>query len=245
MLIQILTLIELVGRTGSGKSSLTMSLFRIAELSHGKILIDDIDISKISLDCLRSSIEIVPQNPVLFSGKIRDYLDPLKEFTDEEIWIALDKCHMRLIILQLAANSLDTTNTTNTTNTSLNGIQGLDAIIHDNGCNLSVGERQMLVLSRAVLKGAKILIMDEATASIDYETDAKIQQVLQNEFQSSTVLTIAHRIETILHCDKILVMSLGQVVQYESPKTLIQQQHGIFYDLVKEGISEDVIKTFL
>ncbi|KAF0739337.1 hypothetical protein Ae201684_004906 [Aphanomyces euteiches] len=207
--------IGIVGRTGAGKSSLTLALFRINELATGYIKIDGMDISKVCVKTLRSAIAIIPQTPVLFKGTLRNYLDPFSEFTDDELWSALQK--VKLI-------------------DRISSVEGkLDSPVEENGENFSVGERQMLCMARALLRHARIVVMDEATAAIDHETDQNLQRVIRTEFASSTVLTIAHRLDTVLDSDRILVFDQGRLVQCDSPKSLIIQGSGIFFDLCSEG----------
>ncbi|KAH9100105.1 hypothetical protein LEN26_016183 [Aphanomyces euteiches] len=207
--------IGIVGRTGAGKSSLIMALFRINELASGSIKIDGMDISKVGVKTLRSAIAIIPQTPVLFKGTLHNYLDPFSEFTDDELWSALQK--VKLI-------------------DRISSVEGkLDSPVEENGENFSVGERQMLCMARALLRQARIVVMDEATAAIDHETDQNLQRVIRTEFASSTVLTIAHRLDTVLDSDRILAFDQGRLVQCDSPKSLISQGSGIFFDLCSEG----------
>ena len=166
-----------LGRTGAGKSSLTMCLFRISEIARGKVFIDDIDTSTLSLGCLRSAIEIIPQNPVVFKGPLRNYIDPFEEYSDEKIWEALRKARLVDMIEKMSGGSLSSGN-------------GLLVEIAENGDNMSVGQRQMLVMSRALLREAKILVMDEATAAMDIESD-RLLQVLQltlNSYNAQVVI---------------------------------------------------------
>ncbi|KAE9259278.1 hypothetical protein PR003_g34855, partial [Phytophthora rubi] len=165
--------IGIVGRTGAGKSSLTMALFRINELVSGRILIDGVDIATMPLRTLRSNLSIIPQSPVLFKGSLRAYMDPFDEFTDADIWSALEKVDMK---------------------TQVSALEGQLAYeLSENGENFSVGERQMLCMARALLTRSRIVVMDEATASIDHATEKKLQEMIKRDFQDATVLTIAHR----------------------------------------------------
>ncbi|KAG9398811.1 hypothetical protein AC1031_014128 [Aphanomyces cochlioides] len=186
--------IGIVGRTGAGKSSLTMALFRINELASGRIVIDGVDIAAVGLKTLRESIAMIPQSPILFKGTLRQYLDPLDESTD---------------------------------------VDHLETIVEENGTNFSVGERQMLCMARALLR--RIVAMDEATATMDHSTDQILQRGIRLAFVNATVLTIAHRLDTVLDSDRILVFDQGQLVQYDTPTALIQAQSGIFLDLCREG----------
>ncbi|CAK4663658.1 hypothetical protein LEN26_001378 [Aphanomyces euteiches] len=207
--------IGIVGRTGAGKSSLTMALFRINELACGRIKIDGMDIAKVGVKTLRRAIAIIPQTPVLFKGTLRNYLDPFGEFTDKELW----SCLRKVELVDRIANVGDQ----------------LDSPVDENGENFSVGERQMLCMARALLRQARIVVMDEATAAIDHETDQNLQRVIRKEFSSSTVLTIAHRLDTVLDCNRILVFDQGRLVQCNTPKALIDQGDGIFFELCSEG----------
>ena len=207
--------IGIVGRTESGKSSLTLSLFRISEAAGGQISIDDVDISKLGLGALRSAITIIPQDPVLFSGSLRMNLDPFGKHTDRELWNSLELAHLR------------------TYATSLPG--GLDFKVSEGGGNLSVGQRQLLCLARACLRKTKILFLDEATAAVDLETDDLIQATIRNEFYGSTILTIAHRINTIMDSDKVVVMEEGRVKEVDSPENLLKNEDSLFYSLAKEA----------
>ncbi|XP_071568159.1 multidrug resistance-associated protein 1 isoform X6 [Temnothorax nylanderi] len=207
--------IGIVGRTGAGKSSLTLSLFRIIEAAHGKILIDDIDISKLGLHDLRSRLTIIPQDPVLFSGTLRMNLDPFDCHSDEEIWRALEHAHLKLFIENLP-----------------------NALLHEvseGGENLSVGQRQLICLARALLRKTKVLILDEATAAVDLETDDLIQTTIRQEFKDCTVLTIAHRLNTILDSDRVIVLDNGLIVEYDSPEVLLRNPSSSFYSMAKDA----------
>ncbi|KAI0500454.1 hypothetical protein KFK09_018666 [Dendrobium nobile] len=206
--------IGIVGRTGSGKSTLIQALFRLVEPVHGKIVIDDIDISTIGLHDLRSRLGIIPQDPTLFEGTIRGNLDPLEEHSDYEIWQALDKCQLGEVIRLKE--------------------QKLDSPVLENGENWSVGQRQLVSLGRALLKQARILVLDEATASVDTATDNLIQRIIRCEFKDCTVCTIAHRIPTVIDSDLVLVLSDGKVAEFDSPHRLLEDKTSMFMKLVSE-----------
>ncbi|KAL5712092.1 Multidrug resistance-associated protein 5 [Ranunculus cassubicifolius] len=206
--------IGIVGRTGSGKSTLIQALFRLIEPEEGKIIIDNIDIQSIGLHDLRSRLGIIPQDPTLFEGTIRGNLDPLEEHTDQEVWQALDKSQLGDVIRQKDLK--------------------LDAPVLENGENWSVGQRQLVSLGRALLKQARILVLDEATASVDTATDNLIQKIIRTEFQNCTVCTIAHRIPTVIDSDVVLVLSDGRVAEFDSPARLLEDKYSMFSRLVAE-----------
>jgi len=197
-----------VGRTGSGKSSLIVALLRLVELSSGSIKIDGIDIADISLEQLRTRLSVIPQDPVLFDGTIRFNLDPFESYNDETIWEALEKTKLRSRVSSLGGQLL--------------------ADVGQGGENLSVGERQLLCLARALLRNSKILILDEATASVDPETEVAVQSTVQKEFKQCTILTIAHRLSSVSTCDKILVMKKGQVLELDTPTNLMSNPNSEF-----------------
>ncbi|XP_010540924.1 PREDICTED: ABC transporter C family member 5-like [Tarenaya hassleriana] len=206
--------IGIVGRTGSGKSTMIQALFRMIEPSEGRIIIDGIDISTIGLHDLRSRLGIIPQDPTLFEGTIRGNLDPLEEHSDNEIWQALDKSQLGEII-----RGKD---------------QKLDSPVLENGDNWSVGQRQLVSLGRALLKQARILVLDEATASVDTATDNLIQKIIRTEFRDCTVCTIAHRIPTVIDSDLVLVLSDGRVAELDKPARLLEDKSSMFLRLVTE-----------
>ncbi|WOL10653.1 hypothetical protein Cni_G19412 [Canna indica] len=206
--------IGIVGRTGSGKSTLIQALFRLIEPAEGRIIIDNIDISTIGLHDLRSRLSIIPQEPTLFEGTIRANLDPLEEHSDHEIWQALDKCQLGDMIRHKT--------------------QKLYAPVLENGENWSVGQRQLVSLGRALLKQARILVLDEATASVDTATDNLIQKIIRREFKDCTVCTIAHRIPTVIDSDLVLVLSDGKVAEFDSPLRLLEEKSSMFLRLVTE-----------
>ncbi|KAF5196958.1 ABC transporter ATP-binding protein/permease VMR1 [Thalictrum thalictroides] len=204
--------IGIVGRTGSGKSTLIQTLFRIVEATAGQILIDDIDISMIGLHDLRSRLSIIPQDPTMFEGTMRSNLDPLEEYTDEQIWEALDKCQLGDEVRRKEKR--------------------LDSPVTENGENWSMGQRQLVCLGRVLLKRSKILVLDEATSSVDTATDNLMQKTLRQHFSGSTVITIAHRITSVLDSDKVLYLDNGQVVEYDSPNKLLENKSSSFAKLV-------------
>ncbi|OQR93036.1 multidrug resistance-associated protein 1 [Achlya hypogyna] len=207
--------IGIVGRTGAGKSSLTMALFRINEVASGAMYMDGVDTKSVGLKTLRESMAIIPQNPILFKGTLRNYLDPFDDYSDEQLWDALTKVRMHA---RVSAEELK-----------------LESAIEENGENYSVGERQMLCMARALLRQSKIVVMDEATAAIDHETDQNLQRVIRDEFAASTVLTIAHRLDTVLDSDRVMVFDQGRCVQCDTPQNLIDAGDGIFFELCNEG----------
>ncbi|XP_049811214.1 ATP-binding cassette sub-family C member 5-like isoform X4 [Schistocerca nitens] len=200
--------IGIVGRTGSGKSSLVAAIYRMAELSSGKITVDGVNIADVKLQHLRSRLSVIPQDPVLFSGTIRSNLDLNCQYTDAEIWLALERTKLRDKVLSMKGQ--------------------LDAKVTQEGDSLSTGEKQLLCLARALLRNCKILILDEATAAVDPETEACVQSTIESEFQHCTVLTIAHRLNTVMHCDRIIVMDKGQVVEMDTPRYLLSNPDSVF-----------------
>ncbi|XP_053524633.1 ATP-binding cassette sub-family C member 2-like, partial [Artibeus jamaicensis] len=206
--------IGVVGRTGAGKSSLTNCLFRILEAAGGQIIIDGVDVASIGLHDLREKLTIIPQDPILFSGSLRMNLDPFNNYSDEEIWKALELAHLKSFVYGLQL--------------------GLSHELTEAGDNLSIGQRQLLCLARALLRKSKILIMDEATAAVDLETDRLIQITIQKEFSHCTTITIAHRLHTILDSDRVMVLDNGKIVEYGSPEELLEKP-GPFYFMAKEA----------
>ncbi|NXX86603.1 MRP7 protein, partial [Urocolius indicus] len=204
----------IVGRTGSGKSTLFLALFRMLELKSGRILLDGIDSQLVGLEELRSRLAIIPQDPFLFSGSIRENLDPQGKRTDAELQEVLEQCHLRDAVTQLG---------------------GLDGELGEKGKSLSVGQRQLMCLARALLTQAKVLCIDEATASVDHKTDQLLQQTIRQRFAGTTVLTIAHRLNTILDSDRVLVMQAGRVAELDSPSRLSQKDGSLFQHLLRSG----------
>lgn len=237
----------IVGRTGAGKSSLTMALFRIIEAANsywaresdnsrtsitdappisndrnedeevdgGKIEIDGVNISTVGLEDLRRNLAIIPQDPTLFAGSVRENLDPFNELEDTDLWEALDRSHLRDYIATLPG--------------------GLSFEVAQNGENFSVGQRSLICLARALLRKTKILILDEATAAVDVETDELIQRTIREEFKDRTILTIAHRIKTVMDNDKILVLDHGRVSEFDTPSRLLEKEDSLFYKLAVQA----------
>ncbi|NWY90232.1 MRP3 protein, partial [Loxia curvirostra] len=206
--------IGIVGRTGAGKSSMTLCLFRILEAVKGEIKIDGVKISEIGLHDLRSRLTIIPQDPVLFSGTLRMNLDPFNKYSDEEIWKALELSHLKRFVSSQPSM--------------------LDYECSEGGENLSVGQRQLVCLARALLRKTRILILDEATAAIDLETDDLIQMTIRTQFVDCTVLTIAHRLNTIMDYTRVLVLDNGTIAEFDTPANLIAAK-GIFYSMAKDA----------
>ncbi|KAI9812538.1 MAG: hypothetical protein M1832_000389 [Thelocarpon impressellum] len=206
--------IGVVGRTGAGKSSIMSTLFRLVELSGGSITIDGIDISKIGLFDLRSRLAIIPQDPTLFRGTIRSNLDPFGEHTDLELWSAL-----RQSDLVAEEASLDD---------KAPGRIHLDGIVEEEGLNFSLGQRQLMALARALVRGSQIIVCDEATSSVDIETDRKIQRTIATGFKGKTLLCIAHRLRTIINYDRICVMDGGRIAELDTPLALYDMEGSIF-----------------
>ncbi|CAG9840924.1 unnamed protein product [Diabrotica balteata] len=204
--------IGIVGRTGAGKSSLIQAVFRLAQ-NDGHIFIDGIDSKSVELRLLRSKISIIPQEPVLFSGTLRKNLDPFDEHKDEVLWDALEEVELKHAVDELPA--------------------GLDSKMAEGGSNFSVGQRQLVCLARAIIRRNKILVLDEATANVDPMTDSIIQTTIRLKFSECTVLTIAHRLHTIMDSDKVLVMDAGEAVEFDHPHKLLKKK-GVFYGLVRQ-----------
>ncbi|KAG0013130.1 CD9 antigen, partial [Entomortierella chlamydospora] len=234
--------IGVVGRTGAGKSSLTLALFRIIEaadsywarssdpsasghhitdeysahINGGSIEIDGVDISTLGLQDLRKHLAIIPQDPTLFAGSVRYNLDPFHDLKDIDLWEALDRAHLKDYISSLPG--------------------GLSFEVSQNGENFSLGQRSLLCLARALLRRSKVLVLDEATASVDVETDELIQKTIRKEFRDRTVLTIAHRIKTVMDSSKILVLEKGQVKEFDTPSELIKKKEdSLFYRLAEQA----------
>ncbi|KAK8569581.1 hypothetical protein V6N13_046631 [Hibiscus sabdariffa] len=206
--------IGIVGRTGSGKTTLISALFRLVEPAGGKIIVDGIDISTVGLHDLRSRFGIIPQDPTLFNGTVRYNLDPLSQHSDQEIWEVLDKCQLREAVQEKE--------------------NGLDSLVVEDGSNWSMGQRQLFCLGRALLRRSRVLVLDEATASIDNATDLILQKTIRTEFADCTVITVAHRIPTVMDCTMVLAISDGKLVEYDEPTKLMEREGSLFGQLVKE-----------
>ncbi|XP_078503541.1 ATP-binding cassette sub-family C member 10-like [Lissotriton helveticus] len=203
--------VGIVGRTGSGKSTIFMALFRMMELDKGQILIDNINTRLVGLETLRSKLAIIPQDPFLFSGTIRENLDPRGRHLDPELYQVLEQCHLKKVVARMG---------------------GLNSEVGEQGKNFSVGQRQLVCLARALMTDTKVLCIDEATASVDKKTDQVLQQTIRKRFGDKTVLTIAHRLDTIMDSDRVLVMQAGKVVEMGSPQVLCNMEDSAFYRLV-------------
>ncbi|XP_032086464.1 multidrug resistance-associated protein 1-like isoform X2 [Thamnophis elegans] len=206
--------VGIVGRTGAGKSSLMLGLFRIKEAAEGEILIDGINIAKIGLHDLRFKITIIPQDPILFSGSLRMNLDPFDQYSDDDVWMSLELAHLKAFVSSLP-----------------------NKLLHEcseGGENLSVGQRQLVCLARALLRKSKILVLDEATAAVDLETDSLIQSTIRTQFEGCTVLTIAHRLNTIMDYTRVIVLERGRIVECGAPADLIESR-GVFCNMAKDA----------
>lgn len=262
--------VGLVGRTGSGKSTLALAFFRFVEFEEGTIVIDGIDISKIGLEDLRSRLTIIPQDPVLFSGTIRENLDPFNERTDEECLLALKRVNLKTTPVHTAAPSVLPSragsiheqsmeiNASSSSSTAVNSVLPvehatgttvvtLESKVSEGGNNFSQGQRQLISMARALLRSTSIIFMDEATASVDFETDTQIQKTLRSPLGSdanhkTTIITIAHRLKTIIDYDRILVMDKGRIAENDSPAALLERE-GIFYEMCRKTGEYEELET--
>ena len=204
--------VGVAGRTGAGKSSLVSALFRMPEPT-GRIYIDGLALSSLAVQSTRPVISVITQNPTLFSGPLRINLDPFSRFSDAEVWSVLEQVQMKAKILELPGE--------------------LYFELSESGNNFGVGERQLLCLARSLLNKNKIIVMDEATANVDFSTDRRIQETIRSKFQDCTVVTIAHRLNTIIDYDKVLVMDKGMVVEFDKPNILLQDKDGVLTELFR------------
>jgi ABC-type multidrug transport system fused ATPase/permease subunit len=212
--------IGIVGRTGAGKSTMLLCLFRFLECCQGNITIDDLDISKIPLHELRKRITIIPQSPALFSGTIRSNIDVFDEYDDHVIWQALERVHIKDKIEKMPLK--------------------LQEPVTEHGSNFSIGEQALISLSRSLLNKTKVIVFDEATAHVDHESDQLIQETIRNEFSDCTTLTIAHRLDTIIGSDRVIVLENGSIVEQGKPIDLLNASNGYFYGLCAENGPEYV-----
>lgn len=202
--------IGIIGRTGVGKTSMITSLFRLHDIN-GEIFIDNCNTKSVSLNCLRKCLSIIPQEPVVFTGSVRNNLDPNNEYSDESLWKALDVVRVKGLVKDLNEN------------------------VGESGSHFSTGQKQLICLARALIRKTKILILDEATANVDPDTDELIQEIIGNNFDSCTILIVAHRINNVINCDKVMVLDGGSLVEFDSPKSLLANQNSRFYNLARES----------
>jgi ABC-type multidrug transport system fused ATPase/permease subunit len=207
--------VGVVGRTGSGKSTLLQVIMRLLDVVEGTMTVDGVDTSKVPLRAFRKKFAVIPQTPTLFNVSLKENLDPFGEYEDSAIWDALDIVQMKGVIKGLG--------------------EGLDYMCSSGGGNFSVGQRQLLCLSRAILTKCKILIMDESAANVDPLTDVKLQEAVKKCFAGSTVLSIAHRLESVMEYDKVLVLGAGEILEYGAPSELLKDKHGSFYAMVEDS----------
>ncbi|KAF2881306.1 hypothetical protein ILUMI_24862 [Ignelater luminosus] len=214
--------IGIVGRTGAGKTSIIAALFQLYDVE-GSIIIDNVDITKLPLEESRPKISIIPQEPVLFSGSIRKNLDPFEEYSDDILWDALEQVELKHTVAEIPA--------------------GLNAAVSESGSNFSIGEKQLICLGRAIVRNNRILVMDEATANVDPYTDSLIQKTIRKKFAGCTVITIAHRLHTVMDSDRIMVVEAGEIVEFDRPYNLLQKTDGLFYTMVQttgETVAENL-----
>ena len=205
--------VGIVGRTGAGKSSLLAVLFRMHRFK-GRVTIDGTDITTIPLHELRRNISIIPQESIAFIGSVRKNLDPFSEHSDDRLWEVLEEVQLKDAVMEIPGR--------------------LDYELSESGSNLSAGQRQLICLSRAILRRSRILVLDEATANVDHRTDSLIQTAIRHHFQTSTLLTIAHRLNTIIDCHRVMVLDSGRIQEFDRPYLLLQNTNGMFYKLVQQ-----------
>lgn len=209
--------VGIVGRTGAGKSSMVLAIYRMIPPTLGSITIDNIDVTKLLLFDLRHNLSIIPQDSHLFDGTIRQNLDPFGEHSDEKLWQVLDHLSLKSTV------------------ETLHGGQGLDTTVNEGGSNFSAGQRQLMCLGRALLNPSQVLMLDEATAAVDIQTDKIIQATIRKEFKHKTIITIAHRLDTVMDCDRILALADGRVEEFDTPGNLLKDPLSIFFNLCKQG----------
>jgi len=214
--------IGVVGRTGSGKSTTLLALFRIINPAQGSITIDGINTLDMHLATIRSALTIIPQEPTLFTGSVRYNIDPVGVYSDEEIWSALKLTHLDTVIHQLPGE--------------------LEGIVTEGGDNFSVGQRQLICMVRALLRHSRIICMDEATASVDIQTDCLIQEMIRSQFKDCTIITVAHRLHTIMDSDRVMTLRAGQLVEFDKPINLINKPGGLFAGMVAAANDASLIK---
>ncbi|KAI9317309.1 P-loop containing nucleoside triphosphate hydrolase protein [Dichotomocladium elegans] len=223
--------VGIVGRTGSGKSTFALALFRFMEPMGGRILIDGIDINHVGVRDLRSRLTIIPQDPILFSGTLRSNLDPCGLYDDQHLWAALRRSHLLESIMESGAQNGE----------HIHMSSLLDSAVHGQGTNWSQGQRQLIALARALLKKSKVIVFDEATSSVDFSTDKKIQETIRTEFVDATLLVIAHRVRTVVDYDRILVIDEGRVKEFDTPLNLLARQDSVFRDMCRKSGELDVL----
>jgi len=256
--------VGLVGRTGSGKSTLGLSLFRFVDPEEGRIIIDGIDITTIGLEDLRSRLTIIPQDPVLFSGTIRENLDPFGEHTDAECLEVMQRVQLRTshssqstavasaatsrapsVVIPADAEAPTESGQITPTSTTERGSKAvitLDSKVSEGGNNFSSGQRQLIAMARALLRRGGVVVMDESTASVDFATDKKIQEAIREEFKDNILITIAHRLRTVINYDKILVLDAGQVAEFDTPANLLAKEDGLFKSMCLKSGDYDELK---
>ncbi|CAH7688816.1 hypothetical protein BY996DRAFT_4577718 [Phakopsora pachyrhizi] len=242
--------IGICGRTGSGKSTLALSFFRFIEAEEGRIMIDGLDISKLQLSSLRSRLTIIPQESVLFAATIRWNMDPFSEHDDNQIWDALRRVGMAAPSIESSLNSncsSQNLSPSTLTQREISFITSLDTEVQDGGRNFSLGQRQLLAIARAILKlqESSVLILDESTASLDAESDEKIQSTIRSEMEGSTILCIAHRLKTIIDYDKVLVLGDGRVLEFDSPSALLDKEDSVFKQLCEKSGNFEELKEMV
>ena len=232
--------IGIVGRTGAGKSSIMTVLLRLSEITGGSVLIDGVDVSKIGLEDLRRRIAILPQEPLLFSGTLRSNLDPFERYDDVRLIDAMKRAYLT------SAAAGEPGATSEGGNQALTKLS-LDSVIDEEGANLSIGQRSLVSLARALVKDSRIILLDEATASVDLDTDAKIQNTIRTEFGDRTLLCIAHRLTTIIGYDRVVVMDDGRVSEFDTPLALFDNPDGIFRGMCERSniAREDVVNAHM